>query len=115
MYLSEKARHLQKVSGFFAQVHITAPSEAVLVDIQPVAAPRTATELAEADIARPLLDTSLAVVADTLAHRIDIPAGMAGIVVDTAGSTDAADCMVGNMVYLAAVAAGNRFVTWAVY
>ena len=115
MYSGEKARHLQKVSGFFAQVRITVPSEAVLVGIQPGAAPRSVMELAEADIVRPLLDTSLALVADTLAHRVDIPAGMAGIVVGTAGLTDTADCMAGNMVYIAAVAAGNRFVTWAVY
>lgn len=113
MYLSEKARHLQKVPGFFAQVHITAPLVAVLADIQPGAAPRSVTELAEADIARPLLDTSLPVVADTLVHRVDIAAGMT--VVDPAGSTDTADCMAGNMVYIAAVAAGNRFVRWVAY
>src|SRR6266487_836865 len=90
-------------------LHITAPWEAVLVGTQPVAAPRSVTELVEADMARSLLDTSPALAAGIPVHRVDIPAGMVGIVVDTA------DWMAGNMVYIAAVAAGNRFVRWVAY
>src|SRR2546425_566353 len=91
--------------GHHASAHtlrITAPSVAILADTQPVAVPRSVTELVETDIARSLLDTSSALAAGIPVHRVDIPAG---IVVDTVDSTDRAAGMAGNMVYIAAVAA----------